>query len=184
VALAAAPAPETHALRLRLLDIVVRYPGLHLREVARQAEIPASHAQYHLRVLERNGLIAAERQGENLRYYPTKATPVGDVPALGTADRELLQLLRRPAAFRVLLHLLSDGPLALSELARRCRVTPSTMAYHLERLRARDLVGREGEDGLLWRIREPDRIRALLLAHDPPPSLIEGYLDVWQRLGP
>lgn len=181
--LAAPPTAETHELRRRLLDLVVRYPGLHLRELARQAELPASHAQYHLRVLERNGLVAAERQSENLRYYPTKASPVGDVPSVAPADRELLQLLRRPAVFGILLNLLTDEALSLSELGRRCRVTPSTMAYHLDRLSARGLVERREGEGE-WRLTEPDRVRAVLLVHEPPPDLVAGFLDAWQRLGP
>lgn len=183
--LAASDPPEAHELRRKLLDLVVRYPGLHLREIARLAELSVPHAQYHLRVLERNALLASQRQGENLRFYPTKASPVGDVPTLSAADRDLLHLLRRPTVFGLLVHLLVEAPLALTDLARRCRVSPSTMSYHLERLLGRGLVRREGETGAsLWNLTDPDRVRALLLSHEPPPALVAGFLDAWQRLAP
>lgn len=175
--------PETHALRARLLSLVVQYPGLHLRELARMSDLPASHAQYHLRVLEKSGLVASVKQERHVRYYPTKATPVGEVPALGIRERELLQLLRRPAVLRILVVLLLEGPLPLIALSRQCRVTPATTHHHLERILPYGFVVRDEASGA-WMLKEEVLVRRLLFEYEPPPSYVEGFLDTWQRLGP
>lgn len=181
--LALASASEQTGLRRRLLDEVQKYPGLHLRELARALGIPPSHAQYHLRVLEKTGLVAVERQEGYLRHYPTKATPVGNLPHLGAHERGMLRLLRQPAILRILVVLLLDGPLALAELGRRCGVTPATSWHHVQRLSREGIVERSpAPEPLQWRVRDPELVRRLLIEYEPPPAYVEGFLEAWQRL--
>lgn len=185
VLLALNPDPQAHALRRRLLDTIHEYPGLHLRELARMTDLSAQHAQYHLRVLEKVGAIASVRERQQVRFYLTQATPVGDLPTIGARDRELLELLRRPATLQILVRLLLDGPLTLSSLARKCGVTPATTYHHLERIQRLGVVGRSPDaPPPRWSLVEPERIRSLLVQHQPPPRLVEGFLEAWQRLGP
>lgn len=183
--LAFGPEARPHALRRLLHSIVVEYPGLHLREFARMANLPASHAQYHLRVLEKTGFVACVREGRKLRYHPTQATPVGDLPALGPKERRLLDLLRRPAVLQILVVLLLDGPLTISELAGRCRVSSPTIHHHLARVAPSGLVGRQPESGSLrWEVPDPALLRRLLADYEPPPAYVAGFLETWQRLAP
>lgn len=148
------------------------------------SSLAASHAQYHLRVLEKAGLVAATKQERNLRYYPTKATPVGELPALGVRERELLHLLRRPAVLRILVVLSLEGPLPLAPLSRHCKVTPATILHHLGRILPFGLVEHREEAGRpLWALREAELVRRLLVEYEPPPAYLEGFLETWQRLG-
>lgn len=149
------------------------------------ANLSASHAQYHLRVLERTGAVACVREGRNLRYFPTQVTPVGELPALGAEERRLLVWLRRPAVLQILVFLLLEGPLTLAELAARCRVTSPTVHHHLERIASSGLVDQSARSGSLrWELRDPILVRRLLAAYEPPPAYVAGFLDAWQRLAP
>jgi len=44
-------------------------PGVHLRELERRHEYAKGTLQYHLRHLERAGLVEAHEDGEFTRYY-------------------------------------------------------------------------------------------------------------------
>ena len=179
-ALAATPTD----LRLRVLDAVQRFPGLHLREISRMLEIPPSHAQYHLRVLERTSFVRVVKEAAHVRYFATSSTPVGPMPALGSRERESLALLRKPMVLKIVVFLVLEGSLTLSDLARRCGITPSTVLHHLHQLERAGLVQRLIQPGSEWRLVDPVATRTLLLAHEPPPRYLEGFLETWQRLSP
>lgn len=156
-----------------------------MRELARQAGIVPQHAQYHLRVLERLGLVHADREGGHVRYHATQDSPVGPLPALGERERSVLSFLRRPTPFRLLVLLLVDGPGPLTRLAQGAGLAPSTAHEALDALRERGLVDRDGTGpGARWSAVDPPVLRALLLAYEPPSALVEGFLDTWRRLGP
>ncbi len=171
--------------RARVLARVRLYPGVHQREIAAQLGLPPSQVAYHLRVLARTGFVTREDEAGFSRFYPTQTTVLGPLPALGAEDRRLLRLLRRPGPLQVLVHLSLDGDLTLGDIAMRCGNAPSTVLYHLRHLQEGGVVRQTGEGkGSRWGLVDPARTRALLLAHEPPPRLVSGFLDTWQRLVP
>jgi predicted transcriptional regulator len=50
-----------NAFRHQLMNLVRDEPGLHLREIARRLSTTATNASYHLRVMERHGMLRSER---------------------------------------------------------------------------------------------------------------------------
>lgn len=169
--------------RERLYELVVQYPGVHLRELARLAQVAASHARYHLRVLEKTGRVSSVAAGRNLTFYPTRASPVGQLATVGPADRRLLVLLRRPAVLRIVVVLLLEGPLTLTDLAKRCGLTPPTVHHHLVRLAAAGLMEPAAvSDGKSWALRDVDLVRRLLATYEPPPAVVAGFVESWDRL--
>lgn len=167
------------------MQAVLEYPGIHLSELCRHVGIRPAHAQHHLRALEDARGITSTRDERYQRFWPTKETQFGSLPALDPSERELLQYTRRPPMLRILVNLIVEGPLQLSDLARRCRLAPSTVHGHLKRLEAAGLVHRqEGSRAAPWELVDTDLVRRLLREYEPPPRLVSGFLDVWSRMGP
>ncbi|MFB6077554.1 MAG: winged helix-turn-helix transcriptional regulator [Halarchaeum sp.] len=150
-------------------------PGVHVRELERRHDYAKGTLQYHLRELERAGLVEAHDDGKFTRYYASE-------DAFDGADRAVLSALRRQNSRRVLAHLFADGALSTSALADRLDRSPSTVSWHLSRLTDAGVVERE-RDGraVLYSLRDPERVERLYTTYRRglTDRLIDGLLDVW-----
>jgi len=88
--------------RRTIYDFIMKYPGLHLREISRRTNIPLGSLKYHLNFLNKYGLIAPKSDHRYIRYY-VKQT-------VGKKDKEILNLLRQETPLRIILMLLTPGP--------------------------------------------------------------------------
>ncbi|HVL87344.1 MAG TPA: ArsR family transcriptional regulator [Candidatus Thermoplasmatota archaeon] len=167
-------AGEDVSVREKVLDLIRRYPGLHVREVERQLGVSPALASYHLRRLAEGGLLRAETHGEFLRYYPAAA----GAPRAG--ERRLLAILRRPVAAKIALLLLSEGALANKDIALRLGISRATVSYHLHRLSDAGLLQAADERG--YELSDPDRVRRLLASFPPAPGILEEFADLWEDL--
>jgi len=183
--LAAARANDLLELETRraLWRRVADYPGLHVSEIARELAMPANLATYHLRVLERHGLVSSRREAGNVRYYPRTEGRLGLQEALQPREKTQLSLLRHPARLRLVLALLSEDELTVRQLGRRLDVRHATVVHHLARLEGASIT-RSERDGRerLCRLVAPEETLRLLLDHRPPDALVEGFLEAWEEL--
>lgn len=124
--------PLDHAARRRLHKAVRTDPGVHLSAVSEAADLPLSTARYHLRVLEREGLVRGVKLRGKRRYFP---------PDVGS--EALVASLADEATANVLWTLVEDGPASVSELAERLDRDPGTVSHHLDRLSDEGLVDRD-----------------------------------------
>lgn len=120
-----------HPGRLAILQLLRRQPGLHLRAIARATGLPAQRAAYHLRMLERLGLVASRSLGGKRCYHEAGLRP--------EVKRALLDasLAPSPAQQRVLALLAQRPGLSQSEVARQLGMLPGRARWHLRRLAAR-----------------------------------------------
>ncbi len=170
------PPPEDVETRRRVLQLVNRYPGLHLREIQRRASANVHLVEYHLNVLERLGLVASREERGYRRIFPA----TGEAASLTEADRAWLSLLRRSVPLGVVLHLLERGAATHGELAALVPVTGSTLSYHLKSLERAGLVARDAAKEV--RLVDPERVRALLRAYHPTPDLIAAWGEMWSDI--
>jgi len=162
--------------RRRAYELVAAAPGLHLRELARQLELDVRTVEYHLRQLEKHGLVAPLEEGGFRRFFPRTADG-RRAEVVDARDKPTLGLLRRPVPLYVSLVLLARDVATHGDLARDAGVSPSTLSYHLERMESAGILGRRG---LGYVLREPERVARLLYAHRPTPDLIDRFLDLWE----
>ncbi len=120
-----------HERRRRLHEIARQEPGLHLRELGRRAGLSWSVARFHVRMLEKGGLLRLDRRGGRARVYPAGAQTVA--AAL------------HPVAQRILDALPEDGaPLDVRDLRERVGVSRQLLSHHLDRLAEEGRVVRAG----------------------------------------
>ncbi|MEK6986226.1 MAG: hypothetical protein AABX89_07580 [Candidatus Thermoplasmatota archaeon] len=165
-------------VRRRILLLVERYPGLHLREIQRRIETSAMLAEYHLNILEKMELISSQEQGGYRNFYPARNLPM----QLDATDRRWLALLRRPVVLGMVLHLIEYPTARPTELARIVQLPSSTAMYQLKTMKAAGLVV-QGDDFSTTRIRlgDADRVLELLRTYHPMPDALSEFGSMWAR---
>lgn len=166
-----APGTEQLDLRRRLVRLIETYPGLHLRELARQADISEALAGYHMDVLAADEVVTAQTDGIYKRFYPAKG------PSPTETEKDLIKMLRQRVPLQIVLNLLATKRIAHGELTQRLGLAKSTVSYHLGKLREAGIVGEE--PGSLF-LAEPKRIERLLLRWEPPRDLTDSFADLWE----
>ncbi len=118
-----------HPLRRRMLDVILREPGILQEEAQRAAGATWSTFRYHLNVLEARNLVRRHRRGRNVSLYAASAreSPADLVRGRGAATRLLAFIGDHPGSTA------TDAALALD-------VDHQLVYHHLKTLRALELV--------------------------------------------
>lgn len=141
--------------RRDLYAFLQEIPGAHFSEIQRQLDLATGTLQYHLRYLEKRGLVEVKRDGRYTRYYPSME--------VDRRDKRLLGLLRQPTPRSIVLDLLEHGPSRLSHVAERLDLAPSTLSFHLDKLREADVVVRP-ERGV-YEVADEQRVADVLVSY-------------------
>jgi predicted transcriptional regulator len=103
-----------------LIKIVRQNPGVHYRELLRASGLGYGTLERQLALLERLGLLRADRTGGFTRYYNSDVSKT---------DMELLHYLRRRAYREIIRLLLDDASYAftIQKIAQMIGKAPSTV---------------------------------------------------------
>lgn len=169
--------------RRRIYQHVLKYPGLHLREIARNLGLDPNHAKYHLEYLEKHQLISTRREEGYVRHFPRVEGTLGPREVLNPDEKRVLALLRQPVPLHALLILLDRGALSHGELAALVGIAPSTLSYHVRKMETAGLVAAEylGRERVLS-VARPEELTSLLVRYRPPDELVRGFLEAWEQL--
>lgn len=124
--------PLEHDRRREVFDVIEAKPGTYLTEVSDIADVPLSTARHHVRVLEREDLVASAKVRGKRRFYPD-----------GAEEVELAAAMDDEPTAAVLDALARLGPCSVATLADELGRDSSTVTHHLQRLDDDDLVLRE-----------------------------------------
>ena len=123
-------------MRAKILHIIRDFPGLHLRELARQADTSLHLVQYHAQRLQDEGDIEMSLEGGKVRAFP---------PGLSRPERAILGALRDKQRARIVLTLLEQAPVSHGDLVKRLKISKSTLSFHLRNLEDQGVIDREGQ---------------------------------------
>ncbi|MGQ0536965.1 MAG: winged helix-turn-helix transcriptional regulator [Methanobacteriota archaeon] len=165
-------------VRARILEVVRRYPGIHVREIERQLGVSSALASYHVRKLAEAGRIRIETQGEFHRCYAEDAPGTRRRTA---EDERLLGVLRQPAALKIVLLLLSEERVQNKDVAERLGITKGTASYHLANLVEEGIVRRASE-GRGFELVDAEGLHDLLADFSPAPGVLEEFAALWDDL--
>ncbi|TLZ75806.1 MAG: winged helix-turn-helix transcriptional regulator [Methanobacteriota archaeon] len=140
------------APRNRILYLLERHPGLHLRELPRRLDLSLNAVRYHLDVLAREDAVTAHRSGRFERWFPSRT--------FSPEDRATISALRVQGERAVLEQLLRQGPCRFVELEAETRHSPATLVRYLNQLTTDDLVFLDSER--LYCLRDPGALRMRL----------------------
>ncbi len=140
-------------LRREIVEAVRKHPGIHHRELLRTLGVSNGTLAYHLRLLERGGYLQASRaHGRKLLWVPDDEVDV-ELLLLTSRDREFLEILAHVSMARI------------EDLGRRTGLKPSSVEYHLSRLRGLGVVWAWREGHALVFARVPGHLSSQGLYH-------------------
>jgi len=120
------------APRNRILQLLERDPGLHLRELPRRLDLSLTAVRYHLDILSRADVVTAHRAGRFARWFPART--------FSREDRAIISALRVDGERAILEQLLQHGPCRFGELGDGTRHSPATLVRCLNQLSVDGLV--------------------------------------------
>lgn len=160
--------------RRALLALVERYPGLHVRELARQAQTSEALALYHLDQLVSAELIEAADDGNYRRFYPAKGGAPSD------EDRAMMATLRRRVPLQIALFLLEKGTSSHQGLTDELGLAKSTVSYHVSALEGASFLLRDPKTHEL-QLADARSVSRLLTRWAPPRDATSRFSELWQR---
>lgn len=128
--------------------------------------------------------MSSKEQGAYQVFFPKGEGPLGSQETVDRTDKDALALLRQPVPLHAVLLLLDREACTHAELEEQLPVKRTTLHYHMGKLERAGVVEswREGKERR-YKLREGDRILALLVRYRPPDKLVEGFLEAWEALG-
>lgn len=118
--------------RRRVYDLIKAKPGIHLRGIAAAAGLGYGTAVFHVRVLERGGLVTHVTLLGYRRHFLSGSMPREEMQGLAELEGGSAQLIYEAA--------LAKPGITLVELARRARVSEPSAHKTVERLQRAGLL--------------------------------------------
>ncbi len=161
--------------RKEIYNVVEEYPGLHMREIQRRADMSMNLVRYHLSQLKKYDIVEEVEEDEYKRYYPK-----GKEKTVDLEDKRYLALLREEIPLSIVLYLLNKGePASHGEMKEELDLAGSTLSYHLKKMREKDLLEKRKRK---YRLKHPEEISNLLVTYEPPKDIIDEFIDLWEGL--
>lgn len=156
-------------MRDRILALVRRYPGLHLREVARQLDTSVALVEYHVPALLDEGLLERLESEGTHRLFP----------AHEGFPRQALAAIRDAKRLHIVLCLMEHGAMRHTTLVEKTGYGKSTLSFHLKRLMAAGVVRKKDTE---YDLVDAAVTRRLLDRHRPTPDLTDRFGRIWGDL--
>lgn len=162
--------------RRRIYEHVQSNPGVHLRQIQRDLGMPMGTLGYHLRQLERSGLVVTREKNRFKSYFA-----VGD---LDRRDKDYLYYLRQRMPRKIALEIGSRPYMPLKRLVWQMPIAASTLSFHLKKLVQSSIVlevphGREK----YYRLANPARVQKLISAYGHTFGDAQEELPEWVQNG-
>lgn len=149
---------EEISTRRRIYEEIVMNPGLHFRELQKRLDMPTGMLEYHIQVLEREGLIVSKMDGKYKRLFANTS--------MTREERRVMGALRNEVARRIVIYLLENGRSRHADIADAVGISASTLSYHMGKLVKNGILGKEsvGRETFYFVI-EPDSIAAIIIKY-------------------
>lgn len=133
-------------IRQDIYGFINKNPGLHLREISRKMNILLITIRYHLKYLEKQGLIETKSLDGFKRYYVTNK--------FSTKEKEIINLLRQEVPRKILLYMGFFLFCSQIKISKEFRKHPSTIDFHLKKLKKLGIIEEVYEKEIKIRIED------------------------------
>lgn len=153
--------------RRKIYSTIRSNPGIHLRELERETNLPLSTTNYHVEYLTRKQLIFSEKDGKLVRFYIKK---------LEDKDKQTLLVLRQKKLREIVFFILINKQANFNSIAENFKIARSTLSFYLKNLVDKKILERNkiGYENI-YTIKDEDRIARTLITYKS--SFIDKIID-------
>ena len=123
---------KTYSVQDKIVKCVNEIPGIRYRELLRMTGLSNGVLSYHLRFLDNIGKIRVKRVNNRVTRYFSY-----DVSA---HESYVIGLLRQETTRKIIMYILENGSSGLNDIMIHTRKVPSTISWHMTRLKAANIV--------------------------------------------
>jgi len=118
--------------RNRIIDLILKEPGIHFNELLRKTEIAAGNLVWHLDILETYKVVGKKRIGNFIAYFPYyQKNPISNLD---------LQLSKSKVTLDILEMIEKEPGLWNSVITKHFKVDHKTIQYHINKLKDLNLI--------------------------------------------
>jgi len=155
--------------RRQIFNFILKYPGLHIREISRKTIIPFSTLRHHLTYLEKHDLVTRKTDGRYYRFYAKDK--------VGRKEKKILDFLRQETPRAIILLLFAYVECSQVEISENLEKHPATILYHLKKMEEMDIVEKVSADnGLIYKEEIPLTIKRKQKTNETVYMLKNHYL--------
>lgn len=123
---------ELNEIQVKLMQYIDKNPGIRYRELLRLTSLANGVLTYHLKVLERSCLINVDRKKiRTTRYYTVN---------ISREESDLIGYFRNDIVKQIIVFILEHELCTFDEIVERIKKSPSTMSWHLKRLKDAGII--------------------------------------------
>jgi predicted transcriptional regulator len=162
-------------LRRKIYDVISQNPGLHLSKISQILNIRISLAEYHLRSMQKDGLLIISKEKGYKRYYIFEDD-------IGVLDKRLISLLRQEIPLKIILFLLKNPNSRHKDIANFLDISTSALSYHLNKLVKSGIVISpiSGEnEGYL--IKDVKKVKNILREYQID-TIVDNFAETWEGI--
>ena len=111
--------------RRKIYNTILNNPGLHIRKIQRQINIPYTSLKYHLNFLVKRNLISIEEYRNYTRYFIKNN--------FGNLHKKIISLLRQKTTNDIMIYLLVNICASRIELSKLLNKDDATVLFHLKK---------------------------------------------------
>ena len=136
----------TQETRNTIYKSIENNQGVHFRKICRDVGKKMGVVQYHLSVLEKNGLVRIVKDGRYKCFFTTRRSCLEYKPEddLNREQRELresvITTMKRKTPEKIMKNLIENKETTHQTLAEICDVTPQAITFHTKRLEGIGLI--------------------------------------------
>ena len=118
--------------RNKIIDLILKEPGIHFNELLRKTEIAAGNLVWHLDILETYKVVGKKRIGNFIAYFPYyQKNPISNLD---------LKLSKSKLTLEILEMIEKEPGLWNSIITKHFKVDHKTIQYHINKLKDLNLI--------------------------------------------
>lgn len=134
--------------RQAIFETIQKNPGLHFRRICRALDKKMGVVQYHVSVLEKNGLIRSIRDGRYKCFFAEDNNDMvspDDRPTeeMQTLRESIITSLRRKTPQLLITHLAKEETASHQTLSNVASVSPQAITFHTQKLQKEGIIESE-----------------------------------------
>ncbi len=158
--------------RKQIYKLIVRQPGINIADLSSKFNIDVPLAIYHLRHLEKHGLISMDKEKGFTRCFQKNR--------VGQKDKTYFTLFRNEIALKIVLILLKTPNSGHQDILKHFDMSPPLLSYHLRKLLKKHIIEIQViQTKRKYHVVNEDEITRFLIRYKPY-KLHKGMSDTWE----